>query len=454
MATNTYLVLTDGTTTVTIADGSGGSVSGNYRLVDESWSPAVAGLRRSQLGGVGPYEDVAESMDIAVSGSSVAACFSYISTLTNLINQSEQWYRGDNVSPVLIKYSPRGGTVSSATSPLQAAIIGRAGDSLVTLPPTMDDGNSFKAGVRLSFVRRGLWLHNENSGSAAIANGAVATVPITATTILSPTNILVDNVDNGLAVVYGFAVANSASAIRVISPDTLTATRYTTIASTYGTGGSVLQYAPNSTTETASGITATGIPANCTRIGAMLNIAGSPNGTSYSIRLQYFGDSSVVYPYAYTAPTVYTSSNDAQWISLGQISIKQRPGGVRFQITASASGGSVLLDSLVLFDLSDPGTYQFNTLYNSSTKIDATISNNHNPLAYVSSFVTSVGSAGYYFPATAIGDTSVHTYSGSAYCLLMANDVNATAYGFRQGGSVGTSNTWTVTRKNGYITPA
>ena len=54
MATNTYLVITDGTTTATIADGSGGSVSGNYRLVDESWAPAVAGLRRSPFGGVGP----------------------------------------------------------------------------------------------------------------------------------------------------------------------------------------------------------------------------------------------------------------------------------------------------------------------------------------------------------------------------------------------------------------
>src|SRR3990170_3534484 len=101
MATNTYLVITDGTTTVTIADGAGGAT--NYKFAYGTWAPAVAPLRRSQLGGRGPYGDVIEEMQLHITGSTVPNALANLATLAQLLDQAERWSRGENVSAVLIK---------------------------------------------------------------------------------------------------------------------------------------------------------------------------------------------------------------------------------------------------------------------------------------------------------------------------------------------------------------
>lgn len=457
MATQIYLAITDGTATSCLfGDGSGGST--NFKLVDESWAPAVAGVRLDQFGGRGPYTDVVEDMAIDVTGSTAIHCLNNVSQLQNLMNQADRWYRGENVSAVQIWYSPPGGSVSSAASPLKAVILGRVAgdDSALTFSPTFqqDSKNAFVANARLRFRRRGAWLHNSYSGSASGANGAVVTVAATSSPFMAPTNIVTSNVAMGISSIYGLCISDSPSGLSVVNPDALTNTYYTTVAKTYGTGGSVLQFAPGSAAEYPSGSTAISLRSGCRTIGAMLNVAASPSSITYTIRLRYYGASSV-YPFGYSNKVVYTpqSGGSAEWISLGQTSLSQTPGVLRIYVEPTATGGSLWIDSLVLTDLTDSSTYQYNYIIDPSSglKVAGSVSNNYTPLTSVAPSATMTDGTSY-FMVSALGDHSVSTSAGSVYCLLLANDVN-NSQGYRQGGSAGSSNTWTITRPAAYLTP-
>src|SRR4051812_30642710 len=97
-----YLVLTDGTTTVTFSDGANGST--NYPPQAGGWAPNVAALNQSLLGGRGPYTDVVEEITINVRGATAALCYSNLDALVRLLDQADRWWlRAENISPVLLK---------------------------------------------------------------------------------------------------------------------------------------------------------------------------------------------------------------------------------------------------------------------------------------------------------------------------------------------------------------
>src|SRR5512139_3583418 len=121
-----YLAVSDGTTTCTIADGAGGATS--YRLKYGGWAPEVAPLRKSTLGGRGPYAEVIETLTLNIHGSSAADAYAKLQTLNTLLDQAERHARGEQVTAVVLKYSPDSATVSSSASPLQARIVGRAAE--------------------------------------------------------------------------------------------------------------------------------------------------------------------------------------------------------------------------------------------------------------------------------------------------------------------------------------
>ena len=66
MATQTYLAITDGTLSATYADGNGGAM--NYQFAYGGWSPTVATLRQTVLGGLSPYTEVVEEIVTHVTG--------------------------------------------------------------------------------------------------------------------------------------------------------------------------------------------------------------------------------------------------------------------------------------------------------------------------------------------------------------------------------------------------
>ena len=70
MTTYAYFALTDGTTTLTFANGS--AVLQNYALAHREWAPAVAHRRVDALGALGDWEDVLETIGIIITGSTAA----------------------------------------------------------------------------------------------------------------------------------------------------------------------------------------------------------------------------------------------------------------------------------------------------------------------------------------------------------------------------------------------
>lgn len=471
MATNTYLVLTDGTTTVTIADGSGGSVSGNYRLVDESWSPAVAGLRRSQLGGAGPYEDVSESMEIAVSGSTVGACMSYISTVTNLLQQSERWYRGENVSPVLIKYSPKGAPVSSAASPLQAAILGRAGDNFITIPPTLESNATYKAGVQLNFVRRGQWVYQASTSSASAAsNPTVITVPLT-TNITTPStfeyyvagllNVPVSS--PGLFVITAPSASYfdifAGSAVSVSAPFTHVSG---SAASAYG--GSVVRFTPANTSEQSISwdlsVSLTNTSGSFMRRIAVFVIAANNSATtSFSMRMgfrnvnaYYSTDASV-----YTQSTVIdTSTTSPRVVPLGII---HRGDGTlsTLLVTASSASGTLDVNYIAIVGVDDQrvSIHQMTTGLNWTITGTSAVANfNYNPITDLAPSFSGDGRDGTDAYGQQIAGYSYTTpvSSGSTISFLTLGTAGSKWVLASSAGSV-RSLTASATRFDGYLTP-
>jgi hypothetical protein len=176
-----YLVMTDGTDTVTFADGAGGVT--NYPPVRGAWSPAIAGIRTSQLGGRGPYADVEEDLSCNIRDTTAALCWSRLDTLARLLDKAERWWlKNENISPVILKYAPQGSTIHSNATPMQAIVLGRVGtDELngVDLPSNVNDaGMLFEIyGVKVACMRRGAWGGASESASAgAVANPAVLSV--------------------------------------------------------------------------------------------------------------------------------------------------------------------------------------------------------------------------------------------------------------------------------------
>lgn len=169
------------------------SANRRYMLVRDGWAPAVPPLRLSELGGIGPYENTIEEIEVNVIGASPAEALANLGALSRLLDQAERWWRYDaSVSLVQIQYTPEGGT-----NLLQAVILGRAaGDETqgISLPVSFNrDLNAYMiAGLRLRFLRRGQWLAT-TTASAASASATYPTVH-TATfgssaSVLSPIDV-------------------------------------------------------------------------------------------------------------------------------------------------------------------------------------------------------------------------------------------------------------------------
>lgn len=267
-----YLVLTDGTTTVTFSDGVGGATS--YPLAGRNvWAPNIASLRRDALAGRAPYGDVIEELTINIIGATAAAAMSNLATLARLLDQAERWRRGDNVAAVALKYVPQGSTVHSTSTPLQAIVLGRAvGDetNTVGLSPEFNDvGLIFWIrDVRMRFIRRSQWLGaSESASSSAAGSSARHHVAFGSShPEFSPLKIVLNDLTPGAALAmkdsFIFVARNKAgtsdvtgSYIQSLAAETMTATGWTAVASAGNNplGTNVLRYTPTGTTFVASG---------------------------------------------------------------------------------------------------------------------------------------------------------------------------------------------------------
>jgi hypothetical protein len=270
---------------------------------------------------------------------------------------------------VVIKFSPKGGTVSSTAEPLQAVILGRAdGDQTAGVALTGEwnaaGTHFFIPNVRVRFVRRGLWLHTDDSIQVTnITHGEIATFTMTeARTTEAPT---------ALTITSNFGYGKSASTryhggfllfgqdagggtdppMAIVNAEVATATGYTSVAD----GGrnarntNVLRYTPAGTTEAFSGtLGAPTLSGETLLVSIFANVRPSTS-TSFLVRARV---NSVGLYNQYTPHVAIpaVSTQYPRWVFLGTAAIVAGITSFYLGITASAASSSLDIDSIVVCD--------------------------------------------------------------------------------------------------------
>lgn len=452
-----YLVLTDGTTTITI-NTTGGAV-GDYAL--EDWVPAIAGLRTSQIGGRGPYEDVVEEMSLVIIDTTAAGCYTRLDTLNRLLDQAERWYNNENATAVLIKYAPGGASVSSSGTPLQAAILGRApgnATSGVGIRAIQKTQFTFHMPITLRFWRKGRWLLSTTAASSAsTTNGALASITIAAVNNLSPVKLSFDNYgwgnDASKAFHGGFiAVSDVLNTIAISTAESAASGAYTSFndSAQNARDTNVLRYTPAVTTEVASGSVALTIASTARTIGVFANMRNNSTTTSYSMRIAFDSGYRSYTPMYYVAPqaTAYP-----YWRFIGTASSNGYSPFYTVYLTASAASGTLDIDTLVFVDLSNPTTQVIAVLENTYSNGQSTLEIDHQELTKPQPKLTVASD----FTNAYLGDLIINNKGGTVYALLMATGRATAGAGnhWRQVDNTPTllANTWTATRYTAYLTP-
>lgn len=475
---NPYLVITDGTTTVTIADGSGGNTS--YILEPGNWTPAVAGLRRGQLGGAGPYEDVVEEMILHIKGADAATAYANLDTLNRLLDAAARWYRGefndystgasDPPNAVKIKYAPKGSTTASTATPYIAHILGPVeSESGASLSAKWNQaGDSFIIdGVRVRFMRRGLWVcGSDTASSSATDNGTVAAIGMSATlNTFSPTNITVTNLilgNNSTNQTYGHGgyLVITSGALNyhyALSESSAVVAPFSSVAETGAKSGSVTRYTPTGTTEALFTANTSLQVLDGNLWGVFVVARNNSATTDFFLRaLTYEGSVVTGNP----TPKVVIEHMAAPYptvIYVGALSYT-RASTIGFGVTASAASGTLDIDQILFVNLRWPETHIIGIppLSDYATGINTVVINQNidspsRPHAsmYVSSAFARIEHT---------GSINIYTRDDNLRCLWLAtggyNLASSPGNWFLQrnvSGASTLSNTWTAVRYPGYL---
>jgi hypothetical protein len=367
-----YLVLTDGTTTITLADGAGGVT--NYPPTRDMWAPAVAGLSPGAFGR-GPYADVAEEIEINIRGATPAVAMANLVTLASLLDQAERWYRGENVNAVLLQYAPQGSTVAATGTPYQAVVLGRAsGDetSGVNLSAQFASVGMISViqGVRVRLLRIGQWLIGpvNTDGTDADNSGEVMTCTLASTfggpIAHSPLALTLGNVSTtNIATLYPgfvFVAGNSPVGdvgIKVINGGTSGASAPFSLinesANNARSGASTLRYTPTVTTFVTKRIGAISW-SSAKRLGIFATVRNNSATTSFQIRAGYSKDTAQVAAVKTGTVLIGTNSTSPQAIFIGTLMLPNVQYGDLFvEIAASAASGTLDIDEFVVIRLDD-----------------------------------------------------------------------------------------------------
>lgn len=346
------LKISDGTTTVDfITSTSGYAVS--------RWNPAVAKRRTALLGGRGPYEDVAEEMEITIHG---ADPLGKLATLQALLDQAMRWHKGEPVDAVRIEYQP------TATSPeLKATILGPDGNRpMIELPRNFPDTPAYQYmdPIKLSFRRLGMWLGESvtaTSGSgenpSALTMNLTTSVDIESPVVLKMSTAARSDygvVDSFILMQSGATTTQAASRLVVIEAELLTPNSgYSTSADSTNKarGGVVLRYTPSVTTfqDSATLTVFSSSDNDARRWGVFLNYRNNSTAAGYRVKLRMDNvfTPELVVPEGTSNPT---------WAYLGAAARSVPLQTIELFVKASAASGSIDFDSIVLLAMDDETT--------------------------------------------------------------------------------------------------
>jgi hypothetical protein len=364
---NPKIQITNGTTTVTFADGAGGLT--NYPLVRRSWAPAVAGIRNNVLGGRYYYGDVIEELTFNIRDTTAALCYDRAQTLAAILDTCDRYsMRGGRMnfpfsgaSPFLLSVTPQGATLAgAATGGVNALILGRAGSddlSGLALPNNTDDAGMFFEirNCRIRIRRRGAWGVGSivTASGAATANPGVVSIAIAASGSLFPA--LVDTINiagfdkTATPTISAGFLCIADSTIQIVEAETGTGVAYTSVADAAANarGGSVLRYTPTGTAAAASGnITVSSLTTIPYAIlAAVRNNSGT---TTWQIQPGLRSTGAVV-----QGQTTYidTSSANPRIVNLGTIIPPDTAATLNLTITASAAAGTLDIDYICIVPL-------------------------------------------------------------------------------------------------------
>lgn len=357
-----YLKITDGTTTIEL---DGDSAANYFNTPQNSWAPAVARQRNDILGGP-LHTDVVETIPLfCESVTSIAVLLANIEALNSLINQAERWYLGEDVAPVIIRYSP-----TSDSTYLSAAVLGPPeGEAAITLPPNFEDYLSADTAtvlrLELRFIRRGQWLGDEESDTGSGANNpSIITASLTATDIPSPTTIELSNFYPPLRDGNYLLVTDDADKIDIFSVSGLTATGFTTVNDAGNNpydGTNILRYTPSDTNwHTSGNLDVKSLLLSDTRKIALFVSARCNGATTALIRIRMLSyvDITGAY-YTVTLTTPYNiKATDEQWYYIGNIVLPVDLGFpynyvFNVQLKASDTASTIDLNAVAMMDVRD-----------------------------------------------------------------------------------------------------
>lgn len=366
-----YVAINGTAGTVTFAAGT--ATPGDYSLERKYWSPAIAHLRPTQIGGQGRYSEVIEELEINITGSTVAAAYANLALLNRLLDEAERWTANDsNAGVVTFRYSPQGSTTSSTAAFLRAVILGRApGDTSrapVELPPDFNETGMtrFTLAVRLRFWRRGRWLlpdATETTGTSVTVGNTSVINPVGSLSTVSPLNVAITGFDPATmpTISGGFLAMASRDSLSTMEPlisqpmSTATAAGYTAFNDSGNRpigGTNVLRYTPTGTAAATSGTIS---PFSITESAptAVLAVVRNNSATrTFQIRANLTGRGiTVSTPYA----VVDTSSQQPRIIRLGIVKHPAEWGSLSITCLVDSTTGSPTLDIdyLVLLSIRD-----------------------------------------------------------------------------------------------------
>lgn len=259
--TDSLLQITDATTAIlTIMDSAGGLAynTPGYRLKYGGYAPKVASKREVLLAGQTHYNEVEETLTIEIRGSTAADCFSKLETLIELLDAATRWYYGELVSPVVIKYQPKGSTL---TAPCQRLILkAKPNNDTISLPAEYDSAGTtyWLTEITISFICRGLWhtsLGTDTSTQTAKNSGNIITfnMPGPVAKLPNPVEFQMDLSATApiTGTVRGYLLlSRTANQLVKIDASSLTGTHITSVADTGSIAdGNVMRFTPTAVNE-------------------------------------------------------------------------------------------------------------------------------------------------------------------------------------------------------------
>lgn len=339
------LELTDGTTTLNL-------LMPPYSITLSGLDLGVATLRPGTLGGNAPYTDVACTIPLHIIGACASDVYAAMSAVWVLLDQAQRFWRGENVSPVVIKAKATGSTI---IDPVQALVLRRIdADAPLVLPAVYEVtvGGFVAQDIQLQFMRRGQWIGaTETASSSATPAGNTFTITLPALSTLSPVRLdmtyptqgAVDGASTQPIVI----TTNDSAKIAIVEAETFGAFGIWTVvvppAGQLARGGSVLSGA-TVTTESLTDVIAT--PSLLQQSGLFAAWAVVKSPVNHLFRFQFTTlDTTVLTPFV-TFQSLGSTAPQPCFLGLFALPGDQGASSYRIGVTASQAA-TLTIDYLV-----------------------------------------------------------------------------------------------------------